>query len=231
MMNAAAQDRAVATILLVDDHPIVRDGLTLLINAQDDMTVCGAASSPREALAALERHEPDLVIVDITFPEGSGLELIKDIAKLHRKVLILALSMHDEKTYAERSLSAGARGYVMKHACGGTLVKAIRRVLGNHIFVSDEMKELVLRRLAVHGGDPHESELDLLSDRELEVFELIGRGHSTRDIADELHLSIRTIQTHRERVKRKLIIESATELQQRAVLWIETGKTDQPRKV
>jgi len=212
-----------ATLILVDDHPLLRKGLARTIENESDLTVVGEAGRAEEALSMIEDASPDLAIVDISLPGMSGLELIKHTQSRAPDVDVLVVSRHDETLYAERCLRAGARGYVMKQEAGDVIVRAIRRVLDGHVFVSDAINDRLLQRMA--GGEPErvtQSPLEALSDRELEVFELIGRGQSTREIADQLHLSVKTIESYRARIKDKLGFESGTELMKHAVQWVET---------
>ncbi len=208
-------------ILIVDDHPLMRKGLALSLNAEIDLTVCGQAASAEEALDALEELDPDLAIVDISLPGMSGLELIKHMQALRPEIRTLVVSRHDEALYAERAIRAGARGYVMKLEAGERIVKAVRRVLGGGIYVSEEINERLLLGLAAGRPKMAESPLELLSDRELEVFELTGRGRGTREIAERLYLSVKTVESYRARIKDKLNLKTAAELMQHAVQWVE----------
>ncbi|MBD3160901.1 MAG: response regulator [Candidatus Eisenbacteria bacterium] len=212
-----------ARILVVDDHPIIRDGLAALIGLEPDLEICGRVADAATALKRIAEDPPDLAIVDITLGGGNGIELIKQIKASHEEVSTLVFSMHDEKLYAERALRAGAKGYVNKSSPSEEVVVAIRRVLDEKIHLSDEMSELLLNRVVQ--GSAEEADLggiDSLSDREMEVFELIGRGLTTRTIADRLNLSVKTIETHREKIKVKLGLSNNNELIRRAVRWVET---------
>ncbi len=209
-----------ARILIVDDHPIVREGLIKLIELEGDLAVVGEAETAAEARKAAEQLKPDLVILDITLREGNGLDLLKDLRVRCPKTAVLVLSMHDESIYAERVLKAGARGYLMKDQARGNVVAALRKVLAGEVYLSPHMAQQVLSRVTTGAAPAGGSPLDALSDRELEVFRLLGRGLSTRQVAHELHRSIRTIDAHRENIKRKLRLSSAAELVQRAVLWV-----------
>jgi len=211
-------------ILLVDDHPIVRQGLGQLIAQEPDMEVCGEAESAPEALRAIANLKPTVAVVDISLKDSSGVELIKDVKVRYPALPVLVLSMHDESFYAERVLRAGARGYVTKEEASETVLAAIRRVLRGEIYLSEKMAS---KMLSVFVGGPRQpvgSSMDLLSDRELEVFELIGRGLQTREVAQKLHLSVKTIESHRANIKRKLGLANATELMQRAIQWVEVEK-------
>ncbi len=211
-------------VMLVDDHPIVRHGLAMLINEETDLSVCGECSSSAEAIPEIERCSPHIVLVDVSLQGASGIDLTKTIKEQIPNLPILILSMHDESLYAERALRAGARGYVMKQEAAETVLKAIRTVLNGDIYLSDKLSTKVLREL-VDGpaADPDRFGVERLSDRELEVFELIGRGYATRRIAEALHLSVKTIETHRAHIKQKLKLGNATELVHHAFLWIESG--------
>jgi len=209
-------------ILLVDDHPLMRKGLALTLNAETDLEVVAQSESAEEALDAFEKTMPDLVIVDISLPGMSGLELIKHLLALKPDVAVLVVSRHDEALYAERAIRAGARGYVVKLEAGEVIVKAVRRVLAGGVYVSEEINERLLVGMATGRSSMTESPLEVLSDRELEVFELTGRGLGTRDIAERLHLSVKTVESYRARIKNKLNLNTATELMQHAVQWVES---------
>ena len=211
-------------VLLVDDHPIVRHGLGLLIDQEEDLMVCGETSSAVETLDNFKQMEADIAVVDISLQGTSGLELTKALKEIQPSLPILVLSMHDESLYAERALRSGARGYVMKQESAETVLKAIRKVLSGGVYLSERLSSQILREF-VDGTEAQVEKfgIETLSDRELEVFELIGRGHSTRDVANRLGLSVKTIETHRAHVKQKLKIDTATELVHRAFHWVETG--------
>ncbi|HTA68030.1 MAG TPA: response regulator transcription factor [Bryobacteraceae bacterium] len=207
-------------ILIVDDHPMMREGLRTLISRERDLIVCGEAETAGQALDAVAKLKPDLVLADITLPGPNGIELIKDICALQQGMLILVISMHDESLYAERVLHAGARGYIMKQENGPTMMRAIRQVLAKGIYLSDKMSARILENVV--GQRTKASPIERLSDREWEVFQLIGRGKSTVQIADELHLSTKTVEAHRARVKEKLDLQTMTELISFAARWVET---------
>lgn len=209
-------------ILIVDDHPIVRQGLAELVNHEDDLEVCGQAEDSYEALRAIRELNPNLVVVDISLKETSGLELIKDIHSQQPDLLVLALSMHDETLYAERALRAGAMGYIMKQEATENVIAAIRKILGGEIYVSDRMASRMVRKLVAGQSEPTASPVDCLSDRELEVFHLIGKGHGTRQISERLHLSVKTIETYRAHIKDKLNLADAAELLQYAIRWLNS---------
>lgn len=214
-------------VLLVDDHPILRQGLANVLNAQAHLVVCGEAQDRADAIALAERLQPDLALVDLSLRAGDGLELIKDLRVRLPGLLTLVLSMHDETIYAERALRAGARGYVMKQEKLDRLLLAISRVLSGSIYVSDQVAAHAVQRLAVGSqgngaepaGDTVDSYVGRLTDRELQVFRLIGQGLGTRLIAENLHLSRKTIDSHREHIKAKLGLRDGSELIQRAIQW------------
>ena len=207
-------------VLIVDDHPIVRQGLRGFINREADLEVCGEADDAPAALAAIRKLQPDIAIVDISLKETSGLELIKDIKTQYPDIVVLVLSMHDESLYAERVLRAGARGYITKQQATDHIIMAIRTVLAGEVYLSDRMKQRIMGKLVGERRDVGAKAMDRLSDRELEVFELIGRGHSTRQIAEKLYLSVKTIETYRQHIKEKLHLADAAELLQHAIQWV-----------
>ena len=208
-------------ILLVDDHPLVREWLTNLINQQPDMVVCGEAESASHALAVIASTQPDLVVVDLSLKNGSGIDLIKDLKELHPALLVLVLSMHDESLYAERALRAGARGYVMKREVTKNIISAIRQVVAGQLHVSERMAARIASKYAGAPPVTAESPVTLLSDRELEVFQLLGQGRETKQIAETLHLSMKTVQAYCARIKDKLKLTNATELLREAIRWEE----------
>ena len=212
-------------ILLVDDHPILRRGLASLIETEPDFEVCGEADSYRGGLEAIGECRPDLVIVDLVLEGNDGLQLVKQMSARHPLIPALVLSMHDESVYAERSLRAGAKGYISKQQLDDTVLTAIRRLLAGGTYMSDELESRLAARYLGGATLATDSPLDALSDRELQVFRLIGQGRTTRQIAEALYLSIKTIESHREHIKHKLTIETAAELAQRATQWVETGRT------
>src|SRR5579871_2912539 len=206
-------------IFVVDDHPIVRQGLALMINAEDDLIVCGEAEEAQTALQAIVECKPDILIIDISLNGPDGLELVKHVRTLFPELPILILSMHDEATYAERALRAGANGYIMKQEATEKVLIAIRRILQGDIYLSERLTSAMLSQF-VHGvSSAKTSPIISLTDRELEIFRLIGEGHTTRQIADELHLSVKTIETHQAHIKEKLALKNARELVQHAVGW------------
>lgn len=201
-----------ARILLVEDHPLVRRAVSALLEQEGDLTICGEAAAASEALSLIKKQRPHLALIDITLKGGNGLELVKQIKSAHPEVRMLVLSMHDEVIYAERVLRAGASGYVHKHESGATVLEAIRAVLADRVFVSDDMKDRILHRISAGAKPPGETPFDLLSDRELQVLDLLRQGFTSRDIAEHLHLSPKTVHTYREHLKKKLGLKSATEL-------------------
>lgn len=209
-------------VLLVDDHPMMRGGLAQVINQQKDLMVCCEASDAREAMQRIASSKTDLAVVDISLEGKSGLELIKDIHALHPEVGILVMSMHDESLYAERALRAGARGYVMKKAGGEAVLQAIRQVLSGKLYVSERMSAQILDKFASVHSAKHRSPIEMLTDREFEVFKLIGEGCITREVAERLHISPKTVDVYRQNLKEKLKLPSATSLIQHAVRWVET---------
>lgn len=209
-------------ILVVDDHPILRQGLTQLINQEADLSVCGEAEEAHKAIEAIAALNPDMVIVDISLRDINGIELIKKIRVRDETLPILVLSMHDESLYTERALRAGANGYIMKQEASDQVVRAIRQVLSGEIYVSDRVGSKLLRKI-IHGRPTAiDSPIDKLSDRELEVFRLIGRGYRTRQIAEMLRLSVKTVESYREHIKQKMGFRDATELLQHAIQWIQS---------
>jgi DNA-binding NarL/FixJ family response regulator len=224
-MSAAASSSASSRrqrILLVDDHPFMRAGVAHLIEKQADMEVVGEAGDPAAALSLLAQGEIDVVLTDMTMPGRSGLDFIKDVTALHPDVQVLVVSMHDEVIYAERVLRAGARGYIMKEAGGDNLLAAIRQIIDGHIYVSPKMAARVLEGLSGRKPRGSSSPIEKLTDREFEVFQLIGQGKSTRDVAEQLGLSPKTVDVHRQRIKEKLDLRDATALVRHAVRWVES---------
>jgi DNA-binding NarL/FixJ family response regulator len=213
-----------ARIFIVDDHPMTRAGITHLINHQPDTLVCGEAENAAEALDLMAVSQPDLMLIDITLPGKSGLELIKDVKAIRPDLSILVISMHDESLYADRVLRAGARGYITKHEGGEKLMAAIRHVLSGKIYVSESMSAHILEIFS--GGQPgtERSSIQNLSDREFEVFQALGEGLSSHQIAKKLHLSAKTVDAHRANIKTKLKINTTAELISFAARWTTTPK-------
>jgi DNA-binding NarL/FixJ family response regulator len=210
---------AVKRILVVDDHPMTRRGVAELLRGQPGLTVCCETGTARAALALVKANHPDLVLCDLALAERSGLELIKDLHVLHPEVPILVFSMHYESLYAERVLRAGARGYIMKSEGGAKLVEAIRQVLSGGVYLSDVMRDRAVYRFTHGPAAVNGDNTAALSDRELEVFELIGQALGTREIAQRLNVSTSTVETHRAHIKEKLGLSTATELVRAAVEW------------
>ena len=208
-------------ILLVDDHPLLRQGIAMTIEAEADLSVVAQAGDADEALGLFHEVAPDLVITDISLPGANGLELMKNLLTLQPELPVLVVSRHDEDLYAERAVRAGARGYVSKLAAGDEIVTAIRRVLRGGIHLSEELKDRMLFGAATGVKDATQTPLEVLSDRELEVFEMTGRGIPTRAISERLHLSIKTVESYRSRLKAKLGLQNGTELIKHAVAWVE----------
>jgi DNA-binding NarL/FixJ family response regulator len=210
-------------IFIVDDHPIVRRGLIQLINQEADLVVCGEAEEARKALQLLKASKPDLVLVDISLQGVDGIELIKLIRVRYENLPVLVISMHDESLFAERALRAGARGYIMKQEAIEKMKEAIRRVLRGDLYVSQRIGTKMLEKFIDGKAEKNESPMEILSDRELEVFQLIGRGFGTRQIAEELHVSVKTVESYRAHIKEKLKLENGTALLKHAIQWMESG--------
>jgi DNA-binding NarL/FixJ family response regulator len=221
--GAHSGKRAVRRVLIVDDHPIVRQGLRRIMENEDDLVVCGEAESVREARTAIKELSPDIMIVDISLKQGDGIELVRDVRAHHPQLPILVLSMHDETIYAERMLSAGANGYIMKLAASEQFLIALRRVLEGGIYVSEAVGNNMIQKFAAGGAYISANPVDRLSNRELQVLHMIGKGMSTRETAASLNLSIKTVESHRQRIKRKLNLQTGTQLVQYAVNWF-TGR-------
>jgi DNA-binding NarL/FixJ family response regulator len=210
-------------VLVVDDHPIVRQGLSQLINQEPDLMVCGQAEDARTALDAIDPSQPDILIVDVSLDGPDGIELLKTIRAKDARLPVLILSMHDESLYAERALRAGANGYIMKQEATERVLVAIRQILGGEVYVSERMAKKMVQQFIGGSGVSQRSFIDQLTDRELEVFRLIGQGHGTRQIAEELHLSVKTVESYYAHIKEKLFLKNGRELVQHAVQWIESG--------
>ena len=211
-------------IFLVDDHPLVREWLGLLLQREPDLTICGEAEDVHDAIEKIEKTSPDLAVVDISLKNTHGLELIKDLQARLPELPLLVLSMHDESLYAERVLRAGAKGYITKQEATKKVLVAIRQVLDGQVYLSEKMASRMVNKLVVGRRDKQSFSIERLTDRELEVFQLIGRGYSTRRIAEELHLGIKTVESYRARIKEKLQLEGATELLQHAIQWVHNLK-------
>ncbi|HSC06457.1 MAG TPA: response regulator transcription factor [Steroidobacteraceae bacterium] len=217
--SGVATKRRPRRVLIVDDHPIVRQGLRRLIDQEEDLDVCAEAETVREARAAIREHRPDAIIVDISLKQGDGLELVRDVRAQYPTLPILVLSMHDETIYAERMLSAGASGYIMKQAASEQFLVAVRRVLDGGIYVSETVSNTMIQRFTSGNPPVAANPIDRLSNREIQILHLIGKGLSTRETAEALDLSIKTVESHRQRIKKKLTLTTGTQLVQYAVNW------------
>ncbi len=214
-------------IFVVDDHPVMRMGLIQLINSKPGLDVCGEAGSVEAMMQLIPEVHPDLILLDIALPDGHGLEVLKDLRALYQDLNVLILSSHDESVYAERALKAGARGYIMKEAAATHLVSAIRTVLDGQIYVSKQMSQLIVEMFTGQKRKGHTSSpIDQLTDREFEVFHLIGEGKGSREIATQLSISVRTIDAHRAHIKEKLGLKDSNALVRQAVRWVETKQWD-----
>ncbi len=221
-MTVKKKPPAKTKVLIVDDHPMMRQGLAQLIHNESDLAVCGEAEDTRAAMAAIAAAQPDLVLADISLPDKSGLEFIKDLQALHPALPVLVISMHDESLYAERVLHAGGRGYIMKQEGGKKLMQAIRQVLSGQMYVSEKMSAKILEIFSGRRSEAGRSPVERLTDREFEVFQLIGQGRATREIAGQLHISVKTVEVHRVNIKQKLQVETVAELIRHAVRWVES---------
>jgi len=218
------KNRAKATrrILIVDSHSMMRQGLARLIDREPDLEACGEADTAAQALKRISVDKPDLVLANIALPDCNGLELIKELQGLHPRLPLLVVSAHDESLYAERVLRAGGRGYIMKQEGGRMLLRAIRQVLSGQIYVSETISAKILEIFSGNGAAVARSPIERLSDREFEVFNLVGQGKPTREIAGHLHLSVKTVEVHRENIKHKLKLKRGDDLVGYAVRWTET---------
>ncbi len=209
-------------ILVVDDHPIVRDGLKTIINSQQDMNVCGEADSGFDAMKTIAELDPDIIIVDISLKFSDGIELTKSIKSRYPKLSVIVFSIHDESVYAERALLAGAKGYLMKDAGSDKVINAIRTVISGDIYVSPTISKRFMHQIAGEKVGDYNTPIENLSDRELEIFKLIGQGYKSSHIAAQLHLSPKTIETYRSRIKLKLNLTNAAELLQYSIKWAKS---------
>jgi len=214
---AAVRDRK--RILLVDDHPLVRERLAEIINRESDLIVCGEAEDRHDAIVAIPAKRPDLAIIDLTLKNSDGLELIKDIRSRWPKLRMLVVSMHDESLYAERVIRAGALGYITKQEATRSILVAIRRVLEGTIYLNEKIASHIISRLTDHAGLVAATPAELLSDRELQVFDFTGQGLNTAEVANRLHVAVKTIETYRARIREKLKLKNASELLQSAISW------------
>ncbi len=209
-------------ILIVEDHPIFRMGMCELINQEKDLNVCGSAEDVSTAKTLIESEKPELVILDLSLKNSNGMELLKDLNNYYKHIYVLVLSMHEESIHAERCLLAGAMGYVMKHEAIESVIKAIRQIFAGKKYISPRVMENLLNKLGDNSAQGHDSPVQSLTDRELEVFQMIGKGFSSGPIAEQLNLSVKTIGAHRERIKQKLGLKTSSEMVRYAVLWVET---------
>lgn len=216
----ASKETKKLQVLVVDDHPVLRQGLKLLINQEPDLMVCGEAENPQQAFTAIKEKHPDIAIIDLSLAQSSGIDLIKNIKSRYPRLPILVLSMHEESLYAERALRAGARGYIMKKEAPEKVITAIRKVLEGSLYVSEAMGDKLLNQFVGRKSATVSSPVELLSDRELDVFQLIGKGLGTRQIAEKLNISIKTVEVYRANIKEKLNLKSSAELVQHAIHWI-----------
>lgn len=216
-------NRKVRRVLIVDDHPIMRQGLRSVLEHENDLSVCGEAETAREARIAVKELNPDVVIADISLKDSDGIELVRDVRAHHPHLPILVLSMHNETIYAERMLSAGVSGYIMKDAASDQFLVALRRVLDGKIYVSEAVGNIMIQKFAAGGAYISVNPIDRLSDREVQILHMIGKGMSTRESAAALNLSVKTVESHRQRIKRKLNLTTGTQLVQYAVNWF-TGR-------
>jgi len=219
VMSETQQKLNPARIVLVDDHPSVREGLADSINRETDLSVCGQADDHKGALRVIEATGPRLVVVDLTLRDSSGLELIKAIQARWPDLFVLVVSMHDETLYAERVLRAGARGYITKQEATHKVIQAIRHVLAGGVYLNEKSSSTILARLKTNPEQETDSVTGLLAERELEVFEMMGRGLSTREIAQQLHIDAKTVDTYRSRIKQKLNLDSSSALLKLAIQW------------
>jgi DNA-binding NarL/FixJ family response regulator len=220
-MAITMAEKQTVKIMIVDDHPVVREALTARIASQPDFEICGEADGVAQALRLLNDRKPDVIIIDISLSDGDGIDLIKRIKARGEPARMLVWSMHSEAQYAERALNAGAVGYLTKEQASDRIIEAIRVVLAGKMFMSPALSERLLRRSVGRGGAKlSDSPVEALSDRELEVFRLIGQGTKPQEIADRLHLSVKTVETHRDRIRKKLDLRDANELVCYAVKWV-----------
>ena len=222
-MNQAGMTgkRRVRRVLIVDDHPIVRQGLRRVMENEDDLTVCGEAETARDARNAIKELNPDVIVADISLKQGDGIELVRDVRAHYPTLPILVLSMHDETIYAERMLSAGANGYIMKQAASDQFLISLRRVLDGNIYVSEAVGNNMIQKFATGASYTSANPIDRLSNRELQILHMIGKGMSTREAAVSLNLSIKTVESHRHRIKYKLNLTTGTQLVQFAIHWFK----------
>jgi len=217
---AVAPDRA-RRVLIIDNHPIVRAGLRRVIENQEDLMVCGEADTARDARVAIKECNPDVIVADIGLNQGDGIELVRDVRAHHERLPILVLSSHDEAVYAERMLSVGANGYIMKDATGEQILHSLRRVLAGAIYVSEDVGYNMIRKSTLRGSMVSANPIDRLTDRELQILHMVGKGMSTRETARVLNLSVKTVESHRHRIKYKLHLATGAQLVQFAINWFK----------
>lgn len=222
--KASLVERPKKRLLILDDHPMMREGLAQIIGNEADLQVCGEAGTGKEVIDLLTRLKPDLLLADISLPDKNGLEVIKDVRAMHPDVAMLVISMHDESLYAERALRAGARGYIMKQEGGKKLMEAIRQVLSGKIYVSEKISATILEAFSGGPDKGTDPTIQKLTDREFEILQLIGYGRGTREISEQLHLSLKTVEAHRANIKRKLHLKGAPDLVRYAVRWVESHR-------
>jgi DNA-binding NarL/FixJ family response regulator len=215
-------------VMVVDDHPIVRQGLIQLVNREPDLAVCGEAGVAGSALRVILDAQPDIVVLDISLGGPDGLDLLKEIRERLPHLPVLILSMHDESVYAERALRAGANGYIMKQEASEKVLLAVRRILNHEVYVSDRVSGKMLQQYVGKTGGVSHSPIEDLTDRELEVYRMIGEGHGTREIAEKLHLSVKTVETYQAHIKEKMSFRSARQLVQHAIQWVISEKAHTP---
>jgi DNA-binding NarL/FixJ family response regulator len=213
-----------AKVYIIDDHPLMREGLKRLINNEPDMAVCGESGDARPALIGIEKQKPDVALLDLSLEESSGLDLVKILHQKYPRLPVLVLTMHDESLYAERVLRAGARGYIMKQEASDKVLEALRQVLRGEVYIGPDIKSRLLNQMASRYPQKFRSPIESLSNRELQVFELLGKGRGTRDIAETLKLSVKTIETNRARIKDKLKLKNAVQLVHHAIQWVQDSK-------
>jgi DNA-binding NarL/FixJ family response regulator len=218
-MNQSVTESKKSRVFVVDDHPIVRQGLAMLVNRESDLVVCGEAEDAQAAMQSVIACKPDILVLDISLNGPDGLDLLKSVRNRYPDLPVLVLSMHDESIYAERALRAGAQGYIMKQEATEKVLVALRRILSREIYVSDRIANRMLQHYIGNSDAGKPSSIADLSDRELEVFRLIGEGHSTRQIAEELHISVKTVESYQAHIKEKLSLRSGRELVQHAIQW------------
>ncbi len=219
-INVNNESKKSVRVFIVDDHPFLREGLTMLISREPDLMICGESDNADDALKSIETLMPDVAIVDLSLQGRSGLHLIKDVSRKFPEMPTLVLSMLDEMVYAERALRAGARGYIMKQEATKKVITAIRDVMSGKLFVNPSVTSKIMHRLVSDGNIKHSCSIDLLSDRELETFKLTGNGLSTQQISKKMKVGVKTIETYRARIKSKLKFESSEELLQYAIQWV-----------